>query len=67
MAKKKFQKYMSKVGGTAAVALAMTVALSSQANAAEIDDVDVPLCEVYHIEIVGNTTDFFNDKHDKSI
>ena len=33
----------------------------------KIDDVDVPLCEVYHIEIVGNTTDFFNEKHDKSI
>ena len=41
MTKKKFQKYMPKAGGAAAVALAMTVALSSQANAAEIDDADV--------------------------
>ena len=41
MTKKKFQKYMPKAGGAAAVALAMTVALSSQANAAEIDDADL--------------------------
>ena len=33
----------------------------------KIDDVDVPLCEVYHIEIVGNMVNFFNEKHDKRI
>ena len=40
MAKKNYKKYLPKVGGTAAVALAMTVALSSQAHAAEIDEID---------------------------
>lgn len=31
------------------------------------DDGDLLISEVYHIEIVGNTTDFFNEKHYKSI
>jgi len=35
MAKKKFEKYLPKIGGTAAVAMAMTLALSAQAYAAE--------------------------------
>ena len=33
----------------------------------KIDDINVPICEVYHIEIVGNMVNSFNEKHDKSI
>ena len=38
MAKKTYKHYLSKVGGTAAVTMAMTVALSAQAHAVELDE-----------------------------
>ena len=41
MAKKNYMKYIPKVGGTVAVAVAMTVALSTQVSAAELDETDL--------------------------
>ena len=41
MAKKNYKKFLPKVGSTVAVAMAMTVALSTQAQAAELDDAEV--------------------------
>jgi len=43
MAKKNFKKYIPKVGSTVAVAVAMTVALSTQVQATELDDADLLL------------------------
>ena len=41
MAKKNYVKYIPKVGGTVAVAVAMTMALSTQASATELDEADL--------------------------
>ena len=41
MAKKNYKKFLPKVGSTVAVAMAMTVALSTQAQAAELDDAEI--------------------------
>ena len=41
MAKKNYKKFLPKAGTTVAVAVAMTMALSTQANAAELDDTDI--------------------------
>ena len=41
MAKKNYKKFLPKAGSTVAVAVAMTVALSTQAQAVELDDADV--------------------------
>ena len=41
MAKKNYKKFLPKAGSTVAVALAMTVALSTQAHATELEEVDV--------------------------
>ena len=32
----------------------------------KIDDVDVPICEVYHIEIVDDITNLLRKKYDKN-
>ena len=43
MAKKNYVKYLPKVGSTVAVAMAMTVALSTQASATELNEGDIHL------------------------
>ena len=42
MAKKNYKKFLPKVGGTMAVAVAMTMALSTQVSASELDNTNVP-------------------------